>query len=248
MKKSVEIIGFPIISISAGEEIGKVKSIVINPEKGSVDFLTVEHEDWQVSVKAIPFQKIIGIGEYAITVESSHSILDLNEIPIANQLINKKVSITGARVMTRVGELVGEITEYYVNETNGQVISVDVSTAEQNNFEVSSEYIITYGENLIILNEEFPTGDVETREVEKAPAQVESKKTLHFSTTANQERVDELDRKQDELLEGKQATKNIVNSHGETVVTKGAVLTKSEIDQLKQYGPSVMVELSMNVK
>ncbi|GEN51911.1 PRC-barrel domain-containing protein [Halobacillus faecis] len=248
MKKSVEIIGFPIISISAGEEIGKVKSIVINPEKGSVDFLTVEHEDWQVSVKAIPFQKIIGIGEYAITVESSHSILDLNEIPIANQLINKKVSITGARVMTRVGELVGEITEYYVNETNGQIISVDVSTAEQNNFEVSSEYIITYGENLIILNEEFSTREVETREVEKAPSQVESKKTLHFSTTANQERVDDLDRKQDELLEGKQATKNIVNSQGETVVTKGAVLTKSEIDQLKQYGPSVMVELSMNVK
>ncbi|MGR9049189.1 PRC-barrel domain-containing protein [Halobacillus faecis] len=248
MKKSVEIIGFPIISISAGEEIGRVKSIVINPEKGSVDFLTVEHEDWQVSVKAIPFQKIIGIGKYAITVESKHSILDLNEIPIANQLINKKVYIKGAQVMTRVGELVGEITEYYVNETNGQILSVDVTTGDQHSIEVSSEYIITYGENLLILNEEFSTGEVEARDSEKAPAPIETKKSFHFSTTANQERINELDRKQDELLEGKQATKNIVNSHGETVVTEGTVLTKAEIDQLKQYGPSVIVELSMNVK
>ncbi|MEC3882653.1 hypothetical protein VKA52_02800 [Halobacillus sp. HZG1] len=59
---------------------------------------------------------------------------------------------------------------------------------------------------------------------------------------------DDLDRKQDELLEGKQATKDIVNSQGETVVTEGAVLTKDGIDQLKRFGPSVMVELSMNVK
>ncbi|MYL50205.1 photosystem reaction center subunit H [Halobacillus litoralis] len=248
MKKSVEIIGFPIISISAGEEIGRVKSIIVNPEKGSVDFLTVEHEDSQVSVKAIPFQKIIGIGKYAITVESTHSILDLNEIPIANQLINKKVNIKGAQVMTRVGELVGEITEYYVNETNGQILSVDVTTEDQHSIEVSSEYIITYGESLLILNEEFSTGEVETRDPVEAPATVETKKSFHFSTTANQERIKDLDRKQEELLEGKQATKNIVNSHGETVVTEGRVLTKAEIDQLKQYGPSVMVELSMNVK
>lgn len=250
MKKSVEIIGFPIISISAGEEIGRVKSIVVNPEKGSVDFLTVEHEDWQVSVKAIPFQKIIGIGKYAITVESTHSILDLNEIPIANQLINKKVSIKGAQVMTRVGELVGEVTEYYVNQTNGQILSVDLTTDDKNKIEVSSEYIITYGENLLILNEEFSGGEWNEvdSEVESLPTQEKKPKSFNFTTTTNQERVNDLDRKQEELLEGKQATKNIVNSQGETVVTEGTVLTKSEIDELKQYGPSVMVELSMNVK
>ncbi|QAS54039.1 PRC-barrel domain-containing protein [Halobacillus litoralis] len=246
MKRSVEIIGFPIISISAGEEIGRVKSIVVNPEKGSVDFLTVEHEDWQVSVKAIPFQKIIGIGKYAITVESQHSILDLNEIPIANQLINKKVSINGAQVMTRVGELVGEVKEFYVNEKNGQVLSVDFFTEHEQIVGVSSDYIITYGEKLLILNEEFLSGDVLMEEPEKSSQVQPEKKSFNF--TANQNRVDDLDRKQEELLEGKQATKNIVNGHGETVVSEGTILTKSEIDELKQHGPSVMVELSMSVK
>ena len=38
MKKSTEILGLPIISISEGMEIGKVKSLVINPEKGSLRF------------------------------------------------------------------------------------------------------------------------------------------------------------------------------------------------------------------
>lgn len=94
MKKSTEITGLPIISIQEGQEIGTVKTLVINPEKGSIDFLTIEHEDWQVSVKAIPFKKIIGIGEYAVTVESDRAVIDLNEIPIANQLVNKKIRIT----------------------------------------------------------------------------------------------------------------------------------------------------------
>ena len=60
MKKSVQINGLPIISIADGNQVGKVKSLVINPDKGSVDFLTIEHEDFQVSVKAIPFKKIVG--------------------------------------------------------------------------------------------------------------------------------------------------------------------------------------------
>ena len=45
---------------------------VINPDR-IVDFLTIEHEDF-VSVKAIPF-KIIGIGEYAVTVESENAVI-----------------------------------------------------------------------------------------------------------------------------------------------------------------------------
>lgn len=244
MKKSVEIIGFPIISISAGEEIGRVKSIIVNPEKGSVDFLTVEHEDWQVSVKAIPFQKIIGIGKYAITVENAHSILDLNEIPIANQLINKKIDIKGAQVMTRLGEFVGEVTEYYVNEKNSQILSVDLTTENQESMGISSEDIITYGEKLLILNEEFSQDGKKTEET-RTEAILEKRS---FNFTANKDRVSDLDRKQEELLEGKQATKSIVNSSGETVVSEGAVLSKVEIDQLKLHGPGVLVELSMNVK
>lgn len=97
MKKSTQILGQPIISISEGAEIGKVKSFVINPDKGSVDFLTIEHEDWQVSVKAIPFKKVVGIGEYAVTVESDRAVIDLNEIPIADQLVNKKSALSALK-------------------------------------------------------------------------------------------------------------------------------------------------------
>lgn len=242
MKKSVEIIGFPIISIAAGEEIGKVKSIVVNPDKGSVDFLTVEHKDWEVSVKAIPFQKIIGIGKYAVTVESFHSILDLNEIPIANQLINKKVSVNGAKVMTRVGELVGEVQEFYVNEKNGNILSIDLLSIEDQHLTIDSEHIVTYGEQLIILNEEYSTSS------SAESHQIQEQSFTQKEEPVTQNSIEELDRMQEQLLEGKQATKDILGHNGETVVQEGTIITEGELKQVKEHGPSLMVELSMNVK
>ena len=37
MKKTQEVIGLPVISICDGSEVGKVKELVVNAEKGAVD-------------------------------------------------------------------------------------------------------------------------------------------------------------------------------------------------------------------
>ena len=153
MKKSVQINGLPIISIADGNQIGKVKSLVINPDKGSVDFLTIEHEDFQVSVKAIPFKKIIGIGEYAVTVESENAVIDLNEIPIANQLVNKKIKITETKVMTRKGELIGEVQEYFVEDETGQILGMELKVDEKIVY-LASDSVVTFGKDIIIVNED----------------------------------------------------------------------------------------------
>lgn len=42
MKKSQQILGLPIISISDGNEVGKVKNVVLNAEKGAIDYFVVD--------------------------------------------------------------------------------------------------------------------------------------------------------------------------------------------------------------
>lgn len=88
MKSSAQVIGLPVISIQNGVQLGQVKSLVVNPEKGTVDFLNV--------------------------------------IPIANELVNKKIAIKQAKVMTRKGQLLGEATEFYIDEESGQIIGIEV--------------------------------------------------------------------------------------------------------------------------
>ncbi len=282
MKNSLEIISQPIISISEGNQIGNVKSIVINPEKGSVDFLTIEHEDWQVSVKAIPFKKVIGIGEYAITVENDNAVIDLNEIPIANTLVNKKIKITNTKVMTRKGQLLGEVSEYYIDEENGNIIAMQLGVAGKDII-LKAEAVLTFGKDILVVVENASDYYIENIEDLEESADAESveqsiEQSIEVSepvlaveeTTAELTDMSEvvaeaeeevfgslyqqlsesekaLKDKQIELLQGKEVSKDILNGQGELLFAKGTILTVTDIETAQSEGPSVVVELSMNV-
>lgn len=244
MKKSTEILGLPIISITEGMEIGKVKSLVINPEKGSLDFITIEHEDWQVSVRAIPFKKVIGIGEYALTIETENSVIDLNEIPIANQLVNKKIKITDAKVMTRKGELLGSVREYFTDEENGQVIGMQVKVGDHEVI-LPSETVLTYGKDILIVTEDASSHFLEQAE-QLMGEQVTEEEVAAGEESPNGEA--ELRNKQIELLQGKRLLNHVRDLNGNILFSEGHVLSKEDIVKAQSAGPSVLVGLSMNVE
>ena len=79
MKKSVEILGLPIISITEGRELGVSKSLLIDAKNGVVAAITIEDDDWYRGVKLIPYEAIIAIGEDAVTITHSENILNLEE-------------------------------------------------------------------------------------------------------------------------------------------------------------------------
>ncbi|RXI98418.1 photosystem reaction center subunit H [Anaerobacillus alkaliphilus] len=248
MKTSKQIIGLPIISINDGKELGTVKSLVVNPDQGTVDFITIHHEDWQVSVKAIPFKKVIGVGDYALTVESEMNIIDLTEIPIANQLVTKNIKVIGARMMTKKGQLLGQVTELYVNDDNGSIVSLELSYNNEHVF-LSSNQVLTFGKDILIVNEdadqyfmasvdEIHTGSQRNEEVEFTPELEGEEEDL--SQTFLERQIS--------LLEGKKVTEDIYSKNGDLLIKEGTVLTKDVIMAVHNDGPSGMVSLSMNVE
>lgn len=261
MKKSVEIVGLPIILISEGKEAGKVRSLVLNPDKGTVDFLTVEHEDWQVSVKAIPFKKVIGIGEYAVTIEADNAIIDLNEIPIANQLVNKRISITDTRIMTRKGQLIGQAKEYFIDEETGNILGILVSLKEKQII-IKSDDVMTYGKDILVVNENvtFLSKEEDLFADGEPEAAVEEIKTVSLPDETKADEIqqpeeqparlplDEIRLKQLQLLEGKKVLKDIQSKNGEMLARKDTYLTEGQIRRVQEEGPGVIVELSMNVE
>lgn len=249
MKKSTQINGLPIISISDGNQVGKVKSLVINPDKGSVDFLTIEHEDFQVSVKAIPFKKVVGIGEYAVTVDSENAVIDLNEIPIANQLVNKKIKITNTKVMTRKGELIGEVTEFYVDQDSGHILGMQLKLADKE-VALSSESVVTFGKDIIIVKEDVASYFLSSvEELEKGEVELdEILPTGEVVSPSEDEEVRALKEKQIELLAGKTLTKDVYDKNGVLLFHAGTILNSEQIVKAQEEGPSVVVELSMNVE
>lgn len=235
MKNSTELIGLPVISITDGIEIGTVKSIVVNPEKRSVDFIAIEHEDWQTSVRAIPFKKIIGLGGYAITVENSGAVLDLNEIPIANQLLNRKISVADTKAITKKGQFAGEITEYYFNEDTGSIETLNIKGQDKNGF-IDAEFVITYGKDIIVLEEEALSSIREGLE------------TLMEEPAEEFSKADQLKEKQMTMLIGKKLRNDVTDYSGEKILLAGEVLTEAQIEMTKQKGPSTFAKLATSVE
>ncbi|MBM7648934.1 uncharacterized protein YrrD [Bacillus ectoiniformans] len=236
MKKSAEIKGLPIISIMDGVELGKIKSLILNPEQGSVDFFTIEHEDWEAEGKAIPFKKVIGIGEYALTIEDEGSIIDLNEIPIASDLLNRKTKIEDVRLITRKGQLVGTAVEYVVDEETGKISALEV-LANNEHVTVKSEYIVTYGKDIIIVKEEArdQIGTAARTKITETAAEVKEADGLAA-----------IEQQQAELLLGKTVQKDIKGGNRGVIIPSGTVLSQQDIQSAREAGPEVLVELSMH--
>lgn len=243
MKKSNQFVGLPIISIADGAEVGHVKSLVVNPKEGMVDFLTVEHADWQISVRAVPFKKIVGVGEFAVMIEDSTSIFDLTEIPIANELVQKKITVVGAKLIDRKGQLIGEATEFFINEDTGAILGLELSLRSKKVI-LSSEQLITYGRDLIVIKEEAQLNFLDKAE-SLVGGVVEVEEEVAVSVETNE--LSEFQEKQLKLLTGRTTTKDIFERNGELLFPNGTTLNKDDVRKAQEKGPAVLAELSMNV-
>jgi uncharacterized protein YrrD len=255
MKASAQIIGLPIISIADGTQIGTVKSLVINPDKGSIDFLTVEQDDVQLSLKAIPFKKVIGIGEFAVTVEKGHDVIDLAEIPIANQLVNKQIRIKNTKAITRKGQLLGEASEFFVDEESGDIIGIALQL-ENGEAVLPASEVLTYGKDILIVSDGakqslFEDASLLLRE-ELAPETEEDDLPARMEAMAdeaeNVEALQTLRQKQIALLAGKRLTKDIYDADGRLLFVAGTTLSEDDVRKAQEAGPSVIVDVSMNVE
>ncbi|OGO79773.1 MAG: hypothetical protein A2Y21_10280, partial [Clostridiales bacterium GWC2_40_7] len=165
MKKTQKILGLPIISISDGMEVGKVKSIIINAEKGAIDYIVVDSGIQIFSARVIPNDDVLGIGEYALTIENEGVITDINRIPAAIQLLQKDIHVKGTKVLTKKGRLIGEIGDIYIDEGDNCTITGLEFIADITQKKVRiipRDSVITFGKNLTVVKEDVESSLLDT--------------------------------------------------------------------------------------
>ncbi|NLK86151.1 MAG: hypothetical protein GX279_01490 [Clostridiaceae bacterium] len=165
MKKTQKILGLPIISISDGMEAGRVKSIIINADRGAIDYIVVDSGIQIFSARVIPTNDVAGIGEYALTIENEGVITDISRIPEAIQLLQNDIRVKGTKVLTRKGSLIGEIGDIYVDENDGCKITGLEFIADITQKKVRlipRDSVITFGKNLTVVKEDIESSLLDT--------------------------------------------------------------------------------------
>ncbi len=151
MKKSVEILGLPVISITEGRELGMSKTLLIDAKNGLVAAITIEDEDWYRGVKLIPYESVIAIGDDAVTVTHSENILKLDEAGDYETLLDENIRVIGTKAITKNGTIQGKITELFIGD-DGKIEKCEITAPDGTTSEVTADQISIFGKQVTVID------------------------------------------------------------------------------------------------
>ena len=161
MKKSVEILGLPVISITEGRELGMSKTLLIDARNGKIAAITIEDEDWYRGVKLIPYESVIAIGDDAVTVTNSENILKLDEAADYENLLDENIRIIDTKAITKTGTIQGKISELFIGE-DGKIEKCEITAPDGTTTEIMTDQISIFGKQVTVID---PDGEKKTENI-----------------------------------------------------------------------------------
>lgn len=274
IKKSVEILNLPIISITEGRELGMSKTLLIDAKNGVVAAITIEDEDWYRGVKLLPYSSVIAIGHDAVTITSSENILTLEDASDYEAMMDANIRIIGTKAITKSGTIQGKVSEIYIGD-GGKVEKCAIVAPDGAESEIMSEQISIFGKQVTVIDpmedEEKKTDPVTVAaplpapKAEEGPApepvkapepppapKAEEKPTPVPEVKPEAEKPAEAaaDKATEErhrrFLLGKKAARDIKTDSGVLIVKAGGDITEEVLQKAKLANK--FIELSMNIQ
>lgn len=155
MKPSRKYLSLPIISLQEGQQIGYVKSLILNASTKALAAIVVDTKGFFKDQRIIPYSKVVSVGEDAITIDKESHVEKTSNLPELLDLVKEKLTIIGTKMVTETGKTLGIADEYYVDPETGKITQIEISGGKIEGFLsgkawISAEYITTIGHDVII--------------------------------------------------------------------------------------------------
>ncbi|TGE34076.1 PRC-barrel domain-containing protein [Desulfosporosinus sp. Sb-LF] len=155
MKPSRKYLSLPIISLQEGQQIGYVKSLILDAATKSLAAIVVDSKGFFKDQRIIPYAKVVSVGDDAITIDTGSHVEKTSSLPDLLDLVKGKLSIIGTKMVTETGKTLGIADEYYVDPKTGKITQVEISGGKLEGFLsgkawISAEHIMTIGHDVIV--------------------------------------------------------------------------------------------------
>ncbi|WP_088188626.1 PRC-barrel domain-containing protein [Desulfosporosinus sp. FKA] len=155
MKPSRKFLSLPIISLQEGQQIGFVKSLVLDAGTKSLAAIIVDPKGFFKDQRIIPYAKVISVGDDAITIDKETHVEKTSNLPELLELVKEKLALIGTKIITESGKTLGTADEYYIDPDSGKITQIEISSGKLNGFLngkawMSADYITTLGHDVIV--------------------------------------------------------------------------------------------------
>ncbi|MGF7184170.1 uncharacterized protein YrrD [Desulfitispora alkaliphila] len=118
--ESKHFLGLPVVSLDLGQQLGVVKSLIIDPETVSLMGLVISNKGWLSENRFLPFSKVKSVGRHAVTTESSKSLEKIVQSSDHRQL-------EGVQVLSCQGNFLGTVEEFTIDAETGEIVTLELS-------------------------------------------------------------------------------------------------------------------------
>lgn len=252
MKDIKEILNLPVVSIQDGEEIAIIKSVIINCEKKSLEYLIIEKKDnRQIFLETIPYSEVIGFGCYAVTVDSSLSVMSLELLKLDEKQFKKHDDIVSQKIITQVGDYVGVVLGFDFDENTGEISSITYKDNTTQSKKVDRQNLLTIGYKLlIILSQEK---EYMVKRGNENNQSFQSKEKMQQDKQPNNEReetkvtADSFMKDAEDKAVGKTLLADIYDYEGNLLLEAGTVVSEENIKAIKIVDTNLVYELLSNI-
>jgi uncharacterized protein YrrD len=217
LKRSREVMGLPVIELREGKSLGRVHGLLVNPAGRCVAALEVgERSLLKTKCELVTYDLIRSIGTDAVTLHGFTAGTAPCE-PTPDTLTEKK--LTGSRVVTADGTLVGTVEDFTFVEASGAIAELAVTVEKaKHNLLLPVETVENFGKDFIIVREDFRTAAKEVSPGERPAKQL----------------VQSLEHKIIDLALDREAGQDVLDEQGGAVIRKGEKVTPEVIERARE--------------
>jgi len=118
--KASEVVGHTAVAREGGQELGKIKDLVVDAPGKQVLGLVVS-EGLLKAARVAQWSSIQAIGPDSVIPSTPESVVKASEIPEIQTVLDDKKSIRGLRLQTTEGKDLGKVEDFEFDEKTGLV-------------------------------------------------------------------------------------------------------------------------------
>lgn len=150
MEKLSRIVGLRLLAIKEGAECGKVREVVIDQNKKCVRFFVLDTGKGCFGLQSIAIDAVSGIGKDFCTTLTQDSIVELWKNEEAMQLAFSDTDLINARVVSNMGDVIGNIADFEFDAKTGDITSYIMEDGQQ----LERQTVVTLARGIVFVDAE----------------------------------------------------------------------------------------------